>query len=99
MPPRMLRTSSISFDSRFPEPPNGVGPTGEAVPGLRSKSPPPSHCDGKNAQEWCDGVFVSFHGMPSNVMSYKPSEKPRKNIFASPRPTPFELILNTPGVI
>ena len=29
----------------------GVGPTVEAVPGLRSKSTPPSHCDGKNAHE------------------------------------------------
>ena len=31
----------------------------EAVPGLRSKSTPPIHCDGKNAQEWWLGVLVS----------------------------------------
>ena len=37
----------------------GVGPMVEAEPGLRSKSTPPIHCAGKNAQEWCVGELVS----------------------------------------
>jgi hypothetical protein len=41
------------------EPPKGVGPMVDAVPGERSKSIPPIHWVGKKAQEWCVGVLVS----------------------------------------
>ncbi len=59
----------ISLDRRLMEPPKGVGPTVEAEPGLRSKSTPPIHCEGKKAQEWWVGLLVSLKGMPSKVMS------------------------------
>jgi arylsulfatase A-like enzyme len=36
------------------EPPKGVGPIVEAVPGPRSKLMLPRNCAGKKAQEWCD---------------------------------------------
>ena len=80
-------------------PPKGSGPMVEAVPGLRSKSTPPSHCAGKKAQEWCEGELVSKKGMPSKSMSYSPkSAKPREVKSCSGRvQTPSELVCECAG--
>ena len=71
----------------------------DAEPGLRSNTVDPIVWLGKNAQEWCVGSLVSWNGMPSNVMLYWPSLNPRKNVFVSPRPTPFGETLKVPGAI
>src|SRR6266404_720010 len=88
--PRNVSLVGISRDNRFMDPPNGVGPMVEAEPGLRSKSTLPIHSEGKNAQEWWVGLFVSSKGMPSKVISYDVFCLQKKKVLLSPRPTPFE---------
>src|SRR5579883_2511602 len=95
----MFISVGTGCEIRLIDPPKFVGPIVAAVPGLRSKSVAPIHCDGKKAQEWWVGVFVSLNGMPSNVIEYWPSEKPRKYVLLSPNPTPFGFTLKVPGDI
>ena len=86
-------------DSRLTDPPKVDGPIDAADPGLRSNTVDPIVCAGKNTHEWCVGSLVSLNGIPSKVMLYWPSLKPRKNVFVSPRPGPLALTLNVPGAI
>ncbi len=86
-------------DIMFTDPPKVDGPIDAAEPGLRSNRVAPTNWLGKNAHEWWDGSFVSLKGMPSNVIEYCVSEKPRKNVFVSPRPTPLGCTLNVPGAM
>src|SRR5215831_14053227 len=64
-------------DRKFTDPPNVDGPIVDADPGLRSNTVDPIVCAGKNTHEWCVGSLVSLNGIPSNVMLYWPSLKPR----------------------
>src|SRR5580704_4462567 len=94
---RILGSGSNSGDSRWIDPPKLVGPMSEAKPALRSKSTPVVQPLGKFAHEWCVGELVSSNGMPSKVIVYSPSEKPRKNVLPWPSPIPLGLRLNVPG--
>ena len=61
-----------------------------ALPGPRSTTAPPMIAAGKNEVEWCDGPFVSPHGIPSKVTLYSPSLKPRSVVLVSLKPGPLE---------
>src|SRR5580704_10396051 len=84
-------------DSRWMLPPKLVGPKSEARPALRSKSTAAVQPLGKFAQEWWVGELVSSNGIPSNVMVYWPSAKPRKYVLPWPSPIPLGFRLNVPG--
>src|SRR5258708_36208541 len=93
----MLGSGNNCGDCKLMDPPKLVGPKFDARPGLRSKSTASVQPLGKFAHEWRVGELVSSNGIPSNVMVYCPSEKPRKNVLPWPSPIPFGLMLNSPG--
>src|SRR5271169_1006211 len=97
MVPRMSGSGNNCGDFMLIDPPKLVGPKSDALPLLRSKSTASVQPLGKFAQEWCVGELVSSNGIPSNVMVYCPSEKPRKKVLPWPSPIPLGFTLKVPG--